>query len=514
VRIASFASLLALATLAPIAAADVITGTVVDSHGVPVAGVDIDAIRLSNGNNIHLQNDGTNSAGAFNTIIPPDVYDLYFFPPAPPTNTHVTLVLHNVLVTGTKNLGTLHLQAGSVVNGHVQNQSGTPIGSVELIMTDLATGQLVPLLVHSTDAFGNFRVAAPKNAITLELDPRNVPQVLCAQLLDLTPTSDTNAGTLVLQPGFVVTGHVQRASNGTAVSGVDLDFREHPGGTKIYTPNDNTNGFGDYSVVVPAGNYNVDFAAPTGTLLAGKRLATQAISANRTLATVALPDGAVLNGTIKSFANVVQVNADVDVFSTTTGELFPTPGDNTNEAGAYSVIVPKDNLRIIYRPPSYSVPLISDVHTNVPITANTTLNGVLPAWTTPNNYGAGLAGTGGIVPHLTVSGGTSRSGNPDFAYEMQGGRGGAIAIITVSFAPLSRPFLGGTLLVNPSSGLSASMSVVLGGTPGVAGAGSKHLLFPVGLAEGHDLYAQVRIKDPAGPHGWSLSDAVHFKAVP
>lgn len=508
-------ALLALFSLAPRAAADFITGTVVDSNGVPVAGVNIDAIRLSNGNNINLSNDGTNAAGAFVTTIPADVYDLYFFPPAPPANSHVTLVVRNVLVTGTKSLGTLRLVAGSVVSGHVQNQGGAPVGQVGLVMTDLVTGREVPLLVHRTDAFGNFLVAAPKNAISLAFDPGAVPlQVLVPRILELTPTGNTSMGTLVLQPGLVVTGHVQRAANGLAVSGVDLDFKDLSTGVTLYTPNDNTNALGDYSVVVPAGNYHVDFAAPSATLLAGRRLASQAISANRLLDTVTLEAGAVLSGTVRSAANVLQVNADVDVYSQATGELYPTPGDNTSATGAYSVIVPKTNLRVVFRPPSYLVPLGSDVQTNVLVTANTTLNGVLPAWTTPNNYGTGLAGTGGIVPHITVSGGTARSGNPNFAFELQGGRGGALAIATLSLAPGARPFLGGTLLVRPGPANSISLVTALGGTPGVAGAGSKRIPFPPALGEGLDLYAQFRVHDPAAPRGWSLSDALHFKAVP
>lgn len=509
------ATLLALLTLTPLAAADLITGTVLDSNGVPVAGVNIDAIRLSNGNNINLSNDGTNAAGGFTTTIPADVYDLYFFPPAPPTNSHVTLVVRNVLVTGTKNLGTLRLQAGSLVSGHVQNQAGAPVGQVDLVMTDLLTGREVPLLVHRTDAFGNFQVAAPKNAISLELDPSGVPlQTLLPRVLQLTPTANTNVGTLVLQPGFVVSGHVQRALNGLAVSGVDLDFKDLATGATLFTANDNTNALGDYSVVVPAGTYNVDFAAPAAALLGGKRLASQTVTANRVLATVALEAGAVLSGTVRSAANVLQVGADVDVYSQATGELYPTPGDNTNASGAYSVVVPKTSLRIVFRPPTYAVPLGSDVQTNVLVTANTALNGVLPAWQTPDNYGTGLAGSGGIVPHITVSGGTARAGNPNFAIELQGGRGGALAVATISLAPGARPFLGGTLLVRPGPANSISQAFLLGGTPGVAGAGSKRVAFPPSIAEGLDLYAQFRVNDPAAPRGWSLSDAVHFKAVP
>lgn len=506
--------LIALVGVGSSAFADFITGTVLGSNGAPAAGVNIDAIRLSNGNNIKLQNDGTNSAGFFNTTIPADVYDLWFFPPA--GSSDVTLVLHNVVVSGTKNLGTLHLVAGSLVSGHVQKQNGTPVGGLDLHVIDNATGLEVPLLERRTDAFGNFSVAAPKNSIDLNFDTTNLaPTVLLgAKSMTLTPTTNTNVGTIVLPPGFTVTGHVQRTSNGLAVSAVDLNFKDLATGLKAYTPNDNTDAAGNFSVIVAAATYNIDFAAPFATHLAGKRLANHVVSASHSVGTLTLDDGVVMSGTVKSFDNVAQLNADVDVFDQA-GTLIPTANDNTSASGAYQVIVPFGTLKIIFRPPSYAA-LISDVHAGVLVSANFTLNGTLPAWAGANNYGAGMAGTGGFVPHVTVSGGTSRTGNPDFAFELQNGRGGALAVVEISTSSISAPFLGGTLLVKIGHANAVSVITTLGGAAGVGGAGSKHLLspFPLGLSEGLDLYTQFAVRDPATTRGWCLSDAVHFKVVP
>lgn len=512
-KYAPLVSTLLLALLTPLASADLITGTVLDSNGLPVAGVNIDAIRVSNGNNINIDNDGTNAAGAFSTTIPADVYDLYFFPPAPPGNAHVTLVVRNVLVSGTRNLGTLRLALGSLVRGNVRNVGGAPVGQVDVIMTDLVTGREVPLLVHRTDAFGNFVVAAPKNAIALELDPSGVPlQTLLPRTLEVNAAADVNLGTLTLQPGFVVSGHVQRLTTGLPLANVDLDFKDLATGVTFSPANDNTNTLGNYSVVVPAGTYDIEFAAPAANLLAAAALRNQVVDSHEAFANVALEPGAVVSGTVRSWDGTLQINADIDVYDRFTGEAIPTPGDNTSATGTYSVIVPLRTLRVVYRPPSYTVPLASQVRIAA-INANTVLDATLPAWPLPDNYGTGLAGTGGFVPHLSTSGGAARSGNPAFAYELSGGRGASLAIITVSLAPVSRPFLGGTLLVNPSANMSISATTVLGGTVGAAGAGSRRLFFPPEIAQGLDLYAQFRVKDPAGPRGWALSDGLHFKAV-
>jgi len=508
--------LLAAFLLGSTAFADFITGTVKTSTGAPAVGVNIDAIRLSNGNNINLSNDGTDATGFFNTTIPADVYDLWFFPP--PGSSDVTLVLHNVVVSGTKVLGTLNLQAGAVLTGHVQTQGAVPIATLDLWVTDQVTNQAVPLANRRTDAFGNFQITVPKNAIELDFDATSVQPtfVLGSRAMFLSPTANTNLGTIVMPPGMIVTGHVQRSAGGTPMAGVDLDFKSTTAGGVEYTPNDNTDALGNFSVVVKAGTYNVDFSPAFATHIAGKRLAAQNVAANLSLGTVALDNGAVLSGTIKSWDNVAQLNGDVDVYRTSTGELVPTAGDNSNASGAYQVIVPLDNLKVVFRPPNFTVPLSSDVHTNFLVTVNTTLNGVLPACALPNNYGTGLAGTGGIVPHLTFSGGTTRDGNSAFAYELQGGRGGALAILTLSAFQRNIPFRGGTLLVDISSGASIKVVTVLSGPAGGAGVGVKHVLtpFPLGVATNFDIYAQFAVKDAAAVQGYAFSDGMHFRVCP
>ncbi|MSR63346.1 MAG: hypothetical protein EXS08_12965 [Planctomycetes bacterium] len=496
--------------------ADFITGTVLGSNGAPAVGVNIDAIRLSNGNNITLANDGTDVNGNFNTTIPDDLYDLWFFPPS--GSSDVTLVMRSVLVVGTKPLGTLHLQAGAILTGHVQTQGGLPIATLDLWMTDQVTNQKVPLALRRTDAFGNFQVNAPKNAIELDFDSTSVLPVFVvgSKAMFLSPTANTNLGNIVLPPGFLVTGHVQNSSNGAALPGVDLDFKSTVNGGVEYTPNDNSDPLGNFSVLVQAGNYNIDFSPTFATHIAGRRLAARTVSANLPLGTVLLDPGAVLSGTIKSWDNVAQLNADVDVYRQSTGELVPTAGDNSNASGAYQVIVPLDNLTVKFRPPSFSVPLSSDVHTNFLVSGNTTLAGVLPACAAPNNYGTGLAGTGGIVPHLTFSGGTTRDGNSAFAYELQNGRGGAVSILVVSAFQRNIPYRGGTLLLDTSPAVSIKVLGPLGGTPGVAGAGSKHVPtpFPLGIATNFDIYAQFAVLDVGAVQGYAFSEGLHFKICP
>ena len=206
----------------------------------------------------------------------------------------------------------------------------------------------------TTNAFGNFQVAVPKNSIDVLLDGASAQPafVLVSQTLTLAPTVDTNLGNITMQPGYIVSGHVQRASNGLAVAGVDIDVKNTITGDTLCDPEKPI-------TIVP---------------------------------TVALDAGALVSGIVKSFDNVIQVNADVDVYRQATGEIVPSFADNTGATGAYAVVVPLGTVEIAFRPPSYSVPLGSDVHSNLLVTADTALNAFLPSCPAPNNYVSELRG--------------------------------------------------------------------------------------------------------------------------
>jgi hypothetical protein len=502
--------LLSLVSSAHVSFADLITGRVVDANGVGVAGIDINAFRVSNGNEEgNLSNDGTDATGNFSTTIPSGVYDLQFIPPAPPTTTHVPLVLRNVVVSGTKALGTLHLAAGVSVSAHLQTQSGSPVGQVRIDVFDETTGFFVPEVQLKSNAFGNFAVAVPKSPISLRLVTTGIATpVLASQELALNLTVNTNLGNITLKNGFVVSGHVQNAVSGVAASNVDLDFLDAASGLKLFTPNDTTDTLGNFSTIVPAGDYNIEFCAPTAFHLVGLSL-PRTVSSTLNLGTVGLQPGFVLSGTIRSSAGVPQVNADVDV-RFQGGNKIVTCNDNSNGSGVYSVIVPSGTLKILFHPASNTLGLGSSVEKNVLVSGNLALDGTLPIVPPPTNYGAGLAGTGGIVPHLTVSGGVASVYNGNFAFELQNGRGGANGFLMLGLAQASTPILGGTLLVAPNS--SFRIPVVLGGTAGAAGAGSKHFPTPILSAlVGIEIFGQFFVSDPAASQGWAFSDGLRFR---
>jgi len=117
--------------------------------------------------------------------------------------------------------------------------------------------------------------------------------------------------------------------------------------------------------------------------------------------------------------------------------------------------------------------------------------------------GAGLAGSGGLVPTLAFGGCPTlgSSGTLDTA----GALGGAPGALFVGRRRVDRPFLGGVFHPGPEAWLHLHMA---DGTPGAAGAGSSSYAF--GLPTDPSLVgvrftAQAAYADPGALHGVSLT---------
>jgi hypothetical protein len=124
------------------------------------------------------------------------------------------------------------------------------------------------------------------------------------------------------------------------------------------------------------------------------------------------------------------------------------------------------------------------------------LASTLPAQTP---YGSGAPGTGGITPTLSCN--QAWMGNASFAYQVQGGLGGAPALLALSQQRASF-FVGTTeILVDLAPpNLLLLLLIALGGPPGAPGAGTYSLPVPLTFPPqpalaGFTLYAQVVVID-------------------
>jgi len=121
-----------------------------------------------------------------------------------------------------------------------------------------------------------------------------------------------------------------------------------------------------------------------------------------------------------------------------------------------------------------------------------------------SNFGHGLAGSGGFVPH--ISGSCAVQGE-DTAIDVTSGLGGATGCILMGDTPGSFPVFGGKLYVLPTW----THTHVLSGNPGQPGDGSFTLPLHVPASpalQGTTLYFQAGYIDPAAVRGISLTDAL------
>ncbi len=502
-RLSPLALAAALGLLAGPLAADTIVGRVVDENGVGIAGVDIDVKNLLGGGDPPLSNDGTDAGGFFNTTLPAGLYDITFIPPPPPASTSLIFELQDVGVVGTTNLGVLEAPAGVALEGRAVTATGIPVADVNLDVIDLASGDNLDLIADKTDVFGRFAIAVPTGQVELRFDSTPVlGPPLASKALELALSVDTDIGDVILPPGMRITAQVVGPAG--PLANADTDTIDTLTGTELYTPKDNTAANGLVSVVVPAGTYDFEVCPPTGALIVGHEIFDLVVAADVNLGQIPLLPGVTLAGTITAGGAPI-AGVDVDVVDPITGAPVALCSDNTNAAGLYAVVVPQGTWDVCFDPP-FSVPFASLTQTVV-VSGPTNLGGALPPCPFPTQYGTGLAGTGGVVPGLSSSGGAPRLGNESWVLEFENGVGGSLATVIIGLGQAAFPFKGGTLLVDPGL-LNVLITVPLGGAPGVAGAGSFSLPLPVpndAIFLGLTWYGQQLVVDAAGPKGFAMS---------
>ena len=342
--------LLALGSIASLATADTITGQVVDSNGVGVPNVNIAGIDLDTGDDAVISNGSTNGNGVFSATLPGGNYKLLFEPPPPPTTTFVVGVIPSVNVNGSRNLGTIELEDGVSLAGRITDPNHAGVLNANLDVRRQPTDEVVELVGDNTDANGNFRIAVPSGSIELRVDPTPVSgQILAATFRELTLGGNTDLGTIQLERGWVVSGLVRR-TNGSGVSGADLDAEDSNTGVKLFTPSDNTDNNGFFDFVVAAGTYDFEVCAKVSDRLVTQVLTGRPISGNTNLGVITMQPGLRLSGHVQGTGNEPIRLVDLDLIPIGQNDEIPTCHDNTDEAGNYAFIVPAGTYDIRFTP--------------------------------------------------------------------------------------------------------------------------------------------------------------------
>ncbi|MAB78809.1 MAG: hypothetical protein CMJ89_05580 [Planctomycetes bacterium] len=425
----------------------------------------------------------------------------------------------------------ISLPQGVAVAGTLVNGTGLPVPGVNLDVRVDGVNQIVKN--DTTDLFGNFLIAVPFGQITLEFLTQGVfGQTLAPQRHQLQMSSDADMGAIALQQGFHLSGALA-LSGGSPVPEIDIDVFDSVTGTKVFTPGDNTSLTGVFDVVVPAGQYDIEWCPQVILRLVAGDIEGVVVAADTALGVFTLMPGNILSGTVSYSDGVPAQGVDLEV-ALISGSSVVTCNDDTDVLGFYQTVLPSDTINIVYSLPN-SLLLERAYRRNMQIVSDQVLNVVLPdckpcgadlnGVPAPGanlledalaeatiTYGLGVAGSGGIIPKITFTGSQPSVFNNQFRLFVEEGLGGSLAFLAIAANHSAVPFGTGFLLVEPFEPL-VTIPLFLDGVPGIPGAGSaEYPPGPIPLSTlGIRFYSQFVIQDPGAPLGVSLSNAIRFR---
>lgn len=357
----------------------VITGQVVDGDLAGVAGIDIDMRPDGGGGGsaLDLTGDTTGPGGNFSLTMPAvtGIYDIFYTPPAPPVppvgcppphltaNPNCTLGVfpletNGTFIAGNLSLGVIPLENAHCVTGVLVDQAGEPLVGFDVQAFDSATGAALPLTQDDTDCVGYFDVLVPEGTVDLVIrsvdpaPPVAIVPVLFAALLVAAPV---DLGTVTAYPGFPVTGTVTRAS-GTPIADAEIEVLDAATGALVYESSDRTNALGQFTYLVPAGDWLIEVDPPASLVTTVvPRLLPFSVPGTGPVAlgTIVLPNGFAVGGRCVSLAQPTLPVPFVDVEFRATATQAPIDAlhENAGAAGTFSAMLVPATVDVLLLPP-------------------------------------------------------------------------------------------------------------------------------------------------------------------
>ncbi|HWO57527.1 MAG TPA: carboxypeptidase-like regulatory domain-containing protein [bacterium] len=355
------------------AQAGILTGKVTNPNNVGVANVKVDFFESSTGNPIVVTGNLTDAGGNYGVLVPNGTYDVEFVTPVAPGGivpARYTAVTINTTVT-------LNVSRpfGKVLDGTVFDTLGAAVPNVDLNVIDALTGTLEFTPNDNTDASGNYGVMIAPGLKNIVYADQNAGSRLAAR--SLTNVNIVNDSTIdvSLPAGVFVNGTVWDGFS-QPVTGADLDFDDAATKTRLTTPSDNTDNNGDYIVTVPRGTYDITVEPDVADRLVAERRFSIPVNKDTTI-DFTLQAGLSLSGSVSGPGGAV-ASCDIDVIDAGTRAKLVTPGDRTDGAGFYEVIVPVGNYEMHFQPP-VATHLASVIKTGIHVAMDTIVNAAVPA---------------------------------------------------------------------------------------------------------------------------------------
>ena len=330
------------------AAANTLSGRVTDTAGSGVHPVDIDVYLSSNNTLVNPPDDTTNAQGFYSIQLAAAQYNVVFKPAAGSHLFKKTVNFVNVNTNVTLNVTLLR---GHYLSGRVVNQSNAGVLNVDLDFLDPTTGNpATNVQGDHTDANGYFTAIVDSAVWNVPVLPpaasKLVPQLLAS--VDL--RADQNIGTLVVQTGFYARGTVTDAGF-FPIANADMDARIAGTRTKLYTPSDNTDAGGTYTLLLPAGTYDISSSPPPGEPYADGTARSIAIATDINAPNLILQPGYGLHARCQDPSAVAVAEVDMRVDSLPYRKRLEIENHFSDASGNIQTLVSAWKFRVTLSPP-------------------------------------------------------------------------------------------------------------------------------------------------------------------
>ena len=346
-------------------------GTALDTANLPVAGCNINVYDLA-GTKRYTPNDSTSVTGAFSVIVPAGTWRVRVVPPSFPLR--VVREVSGVVVTNAAvQLGNLVLLPGIALSGTVVDAvSNVPVANVDIDAFHAVTGEKWVTLNDKTAATGTFSIVVPTGLTHVAFDPPAGVALLGKQMFNVSIAGNLALGTVRLDRGFLLSGSVLGPGS-APVANVNLDVVvANAGAYSIYLSNDSTDAAGQFTVCVPAGNWQVQVSPPLASGLVGAVTAPIAVAGTTNLPPIQLAAGVALSGHLSAWDGTPEGAATLSIKDAATQAKIVHSGVDVDAAGNFTSVVPNGNLEVTFHTRKASLSRVATL--NVTVNGATTLN--------------------------------------------------------------------------------------------------------------------------------------------
>lgn len=325
-------------TLAPGA---LISGTALGSGGFSSTGGNLNAYDLA-GNKLFTPNDTINATGQFAITVPFGYNQIRALPPVGSPLMPLEWIQTNVV--GPIQLPVTIMPRGYPVSATIIDAvSGVPLANFKAVTTDALTGQVYPQITSTSNVFGAINLTLPLSICDLELTPPATAGSMPTVLKGLITVANTALGQIRIKRAVFASGSL--TSSIGAVAGADIDAIT-PDGYKMYTPGDNTNAAGVFSIRVPAGTTKITAQPSSASGLCGTDFGTQTLAANGSFGVAVAAPGYLMTGRVFG-PQGPEPAANINILDPLTGLPIIITGDHTDALGNFATIIPAGTWHIV-----------------------------------------------------------------------------------------------------------------------------------------------------------------------